>query len=94
MIIARTKNAVTGTLWGIVYRIIATVFPFVIRTVILKEFGSEYLGLNSLFTAILQVLSLSELGLSSAIIFSMYKPIAEDDYKSQQRQKVFNKTKQ
>lgn len=82
MIIARTKNAVTGTLWGIVYRIIATVFPFVIRTVILKEFGSEYLGLNSLFTAILQVLSLSELGLSSAIIFSMYKPIAEDDYKS------------
>ena len=41
--------------------------------------GVEYLGLNSLFVSILQVLNLAELGVGNAMIFSMYKPIAEDD---------------
>ena len=41
--------------------------------------GVQYLGLNSLFTSILQVLNLAELGVGSAMIYSMYKPIAEDD---------------
>lgn len=76
----RADNAISGTKWGVGYRIIATLFPFVIRTIIIKDFGEDYLGLNSLFTSILQVLNLSELGLSNAIIYSMYKPIAEDDY--------------
>lgn len=79
MILSRTKNALAGSLWGIAYRISATILPFIIRTIIIKEFGSEYLGLNSLFTSVLQVLNLSELGLSSAIVYSMYKPIADDD---------------
>jgi O-antigen/teichoic acid export membrane protein len=39
----------------------------------------EYVGLNSLFSSIIQVLSLSELGISSAIVFSLYEPIANDD---------------
>ena len=39
----------------------------------------QYLGLNSLFTSILQVLNLAELGVGSAMVYSMYKPIAEDD---------------
>ena len=41
--------------------------------------GVQYLGLNSLFTSILQVLNLTELGVGSAMVYSMYKPIAEDD---------------
>ena len=41
--------------------------------------GVQYLGLNSLFTSILQVLNLAELGVGSAMIYSMYNPIAEDD---------------
>lgn len=43
--------------------------------------GNEYLGLNGLFTSILQVLSLAELGFGDAIVFSMYKPIIENDNK-------------
>lgn len=39
----------------------------------------QYLGLNSLFTSILMVLSLSELGVGSALVYSMYKPMAEND---------------
>ena len=53
--------------------------PFITRTILIKVLGAEYLGLNSLFVSILQVLSISELGLGSAIVFSMYKPIAQDD---------------
>lgn len=53
--------------------------PFAVRTVFIYKLGIEYLGLNSLFSSILQILSLSELGFASAIVFSMYKPIAEDD---------------
>ncbi|WP_145083701.1 lipopolysaccharide biosynthesis protein [Sedimentibacter saalensis] len=45
----------------------------------IKKLGSEFLGLNSLFISIIQVLNLTELGIGSSLIYSMYKPIAEDD---------------
>ena len=44
--------------------------------------GAEYLGLGSLFTSVLQVLNLAELGFSSAIIYNMYKPVADKDTKT------------
>ncbi len=73
------KNAKRNVLFGIVNRIVAVLCPFVTRTVIQYVLGEEYLGLSSLFQSILNVLSLAELGFSSAIVFSMYKPIAEDN---------------
>lgn len=79
MRIERTKNAARNILWGTIERIVRLVLPFVTRTVMIKVLGAEYLGLNSLFVSILSVLSISELGVGTAIVFSMYKPIAEDD---------------
>ena len=58
---------------------IRQVLPFIVRTILIYRFGVEYLGLNSLFTSILSVLSLMELGFGSAIVYSMYKPIADGD---------------
>lgn len=75
----RTKNAISGTFFGIVLKIMQILFQFLIRTIFVRSIGIEYLGLNSLFTAILHVLNLAELGVSSALVFSMYKPIAEND---------------
>ena len=49
------------------------------RTAMIYLMGVQYLGLNSLFTSVLQVLNLAELGVGSAMIYSMYRPIAEDD---------------
>lgn len=75
----RTKNTIRNIFTGLINKIIMLFFPFIIRTLLIKNLGSEYLGLSSLFSSILQVLNLSELGFSSAIIFCMYKPMAEKD---------------
>ena len=79
MKIERTKNASRNILFGGILKIYQIILPFVMRTAILYLLGVEYLGLNSLFTSILQVLNLVELGVGSAMVFSMYQPIVEDD---------------
>ncbi len=52
---------------------------FIMRTVLIKYLGEVYLGLDSLFVSILEILSLTELGIGSAMVYSMYKPLAEND---------------
>lgn len=75
----RTQNAIRNTAYGLINKVLLIIFPFIVRTVFIRTLGAEYLGLNSLFSSILTVLSLTELGFSSAVVFCMYKPIAEDD---------------
>ena len=58
---------------------IGLVFPFLNRTLFLWLMGAEYLGLNGLFTSILGVLALADLGFGTAVVCSMYKPVADDD---------------
>lgn len=75
----RTKNSVRNLIWGIVNKAVSLFLPFLIRTIIINVLGKEYLGLNNLFTSILNVLNLAELGVGAAMVYSMYKPIAESD---------------
>jgi len=75
----RKQNAIRNTKWGIVEKILILLFPFVIRTCLIYKMGIDYAGLNSLFSAILSVLNIAELGISSAIIYNMYLPIAQKD---------------
>lgn len=77
--IERTKNASRNILFGLILKVYQIVVPFLMRTAMIYLMGVEYLGLNSLFTSVLQVLNLVELGVGSAMVYSMYKPIAEDD---------------
>lgn len=79
MRLERTKNGIRNLIWGLLNRLVGIIFPFVLRTIFIYALGSEYLGLNSLFTSILTVLNLAELGFSSAVVYNMYKPIAEND---------------
>lgn len=79
MKIERTKNTIRNIAFGFGYRILNIILPFVSRTAILYILGEQYLGLNSLFTSILSFLSLAELGVGGAMVYSMYKPIAEND---------------
>ena len=79
MKVERTKNATRNIIFGFILKIYQLALPFLMRTVMIYCLGVQYLGLNSLFTSVLQVLNLAELGVGNAMVFSMYKPIAEDD---------------
>lgn len=80
MKLERTKNTVRNMIWGTLYQVVNIVLPFIGRTAFIYILGEKYLGLNSLFTSILSVLNMSELGVSSAIVYSMYGAIARDDH--------------
>jgi len=79
MKIERTKNASRNMFFGSILKIYQLLVPFVMRTAMIYFLGVQYLGLNSLFSSVLQVLNLAELGVGSAMVYSMYKPIADDD---------------
>ena len=79
MKIDKTRNASRNITFGILLKVYQIFLPFLMRTIMMYTIGVQYLGLNSLFSSILQVLNLAELGVGSAMVFSMYKPIAEDD---------------
>lgn len=82
MKLERTKNSINNAIWGFLNKAVMLLGPFIVRTVLIYKLSADYAGLNSLFSSILSILSLSELGFSNAIVYSMYKPIAEDDSKT------------
>jgi O-antigen/teichoic acid export membrane protein len=58
---------------------IILIISFLTRSIFISVFSEEYLGINGLFSSILNMLSLAELGIGTAITYSLYKPIAEND---------------
>lgn len=78
---SRTKYATRNIIWGWINKSVNLLMPFICRTVIIYEMGAEFAGIGGLFGSVLQVLSLAELGFATAIVYSMYKPLAENDKK-------------
>lgn len=78
-----SDNRATKTLKNMLFcflnKIIAVLIPFFVRTTIIYVLGLEYAGLNGLFSSILQILNLAELGINTAVIYCMYKPMATND---------------
>lgn len=66
-------------IWGSVETLTGILLPFCVRTTLIHILSMEYVGLGGLFSSILQLLSLTELGLANAITQSLYRPLAEDD---------------
>lgn len=77
---SRTKNSARNIAAGFLNKGISIIMPFVTRTVLISTLGMGYVGLNSLFASILGVLNLAELGIGTAMVFSMYEPFARNDY--------------
>ena len=77
----RTARSLKNMMVGFLSRIILIILPFVNRTIIIWYLGTEYLGLSSLFTSILSVLNLSELGIGFAVVYNMYGLIVAKDEK-------------
>jgi len=76
---SRTNNSLKNISSGLVSQIIYTILGFVSRTIFINYLAIEYLGINGLFSSILSVLSFAELGIGSAFVYSLYKPLAEKD---------------
>lgn len=75
----RTKNSLLNITAGLGNQIIITGLSFFSRTVFINSLGIEYLGINGLFTNLLAMLTLAEAGLGASIMYSLYKPVAEND---------------
>lgn len=76
---SRTKNVSRNIFFGVIYKVVTLLFPFVTKTLLLYLMGTSSVGISTLFSSILSFLSLAELGFGSAIVHSMYKPIADND---------------
>ena len=76
---SRTKNSIKNIKYSIVGQVLTLLANFVTRMFFVRSLNAEYLGLNGLFSNILSILSLAELGVGAAIVYSMYKPLAEKD---------------
>ena len=71
--------AIKNVAWSYGSMIVTTILKFICRTAFINTIGEKYLGVNGLFTSVLNVLSLTELGIGSAMSFSLYKPVADND---------------
>ncbi len=76
---SRSENASRNVIWGVINSAISMLLPFLSRTALIYTLGVTYVGLSSLFSSILQMLSFTELGIGSTLIYSMYEPIASGD---------------
>ena len=72
---SRTTKSIKNIVVAIFCQIMIIIIGFVARKIFILFLSIEYLGLNDLFTSILTVLSLTDLGLGHAMIFSLYKPL-------------------
>ena len=76
---SRTEYSLINISTGLLGYALNTILGFICRIVFVQTLAVDYLGVNGLFTNILSMLSLAELGISSAIIYALYKPISTDD---------------
>lgn len=75
----RVHDTKRNIVWGLASKAALVLCPFLTRTALIYALGASYLGISALYVSVLNVLSLAELGFSSAVVFGMYKPVAEGD---------------
>lgn len=77
---SRTINSTKNAISSIITKTIVLVLTFITRRFFIEYIGIEYLGINGLFSNVLTLLSMADLGLGTAMNISFYKPIASKDY--------------
>lgn len=80
---SRTEYSVRNTTMAMVSKIVAVLMGFATRVVFTHTLSESYVGVNGLFSDLLNVLALSELGVGTAITYALYKPIATGDIEKQ-----------
>jgi len=75
----RTDNSIRNSIVSLTTQSVGLVMSFISRTFFIYFLGVSYVGINGLFSNILSILSFAELGIGTAIVYAMYKPIADRD---------------
>ncbi|MBQ5348417.1 MAG: hypothetical protein IIU54_01355, partial [Phascolarctobacterium sp.] len=75
----RTLNSLKNIKTNMFGQLLMNVLSFACRTVFIKTLGKDYLGISSLYGNILLLLSVTELGFSNAVTYSLYRPLAQND---------------
>lgn len=76
-IAGRKRNVSLNIAWALIGNVVTIILGFFSRRVFISYLGTELLGVNSLFADVLLLFSFADLGIGNAIMFSMYRPIAE-----------------
>ena len=76
---SRTSKSLKNVIFGLIGLLCSLVVTFVAKSIFIRLLGVAYNGVNGLFSNILQVLNLAELGFPATIALSLYKPLQEED---------------
>ena len=76
---SRVRNASKNIAFGYLGTIATAVMSFVLRTVFIRHLNAQLLGVNSLYTDVLALLNMAELGIGVALNTQLYKPVAQKD---------------
>ena len=88
----RKEKSIRNFVFAVAAQAVTVVLSFVTRTCLIYSLGIEAVSINGLFTEVITALSLAELGVGSAIVYNLYKPLSEGDYqKVSQLMNLFRK---
>lgn len=76
---SRTGNSIRNAMFGVLLQLASILTKFISSGVFAKTLGIDYSGINGLFTEVIAMLSLAEMGVGTAIVYNLYKPLAEHD---------------
>lgn len=89
---SRVKNTSRNLIYAVFFQIIKIALVFISRIIFVKKLGAIYLGINGLFSNILGILSLADLGMTTALMYALYKPLAlKDEVLIKKYMNFFNK---
>ena len=75
----RTQKSIKNIVYGFGAQGVTTLIHFLTKSIIARLLGAQIVAMNGLFQEVITCLSLAELGIGSAIVYNLYKPLAEDD---------------
>ena len=75
----RKKKSMINIICTMLSYFVALFLNFITQAFVVKILGLEYTGIEGLFSNIIKMLSVAELGIGVTIIFKLYKPIANND---------------